>query len=57
MTKNVISNLGIYLVFGLLVGMTLGNSALGVLGGLLLHLTINSIYFNNSTVDKAGSVR
>jgi hypothetical protein len=35
--KNVGSNLGLFLVFGLLAGMLFHNPAAGVLGGLLCH--------------------
>jgi hypothetical protein len=42
--ENGATNLGLFLVFGLLAGMLLNQSALGVLGGLFGHLVINSIY-------------
>lgn len=45
--KNAATNLGLFLVFGLLAGMLFNKPALGVLGGLLSHLVVNSIYHGN----------
>ena len=45
--KNAASNLGLFLVFGLLAGMLFKNPALGVLGGLMCHLLINVLYQGN----------
>ena len=52
MIKHVASNLGIFLVFGLLAGMLFHNSALGVLGGLVCHLLVNSVYNANTAKPK-----
>lgn len=42
--KDVGSNLGLFLVFGLLVGMMFHNPAAGALGGLICHLLISALY-------------
>jgi len=47
MMKNTASNLGLFLVFGLLVGLLFDNLSLGVLGGLVCHLIINNFHHRN----------
>lgn len=51
MMKNVASNLGLFLVLGLLAGMLFKNPALGLMGGLFCHLLI-SCFYDRSDADK-----
>jgi hypothetical protein len=49
MIKHAVSNPGLFLVFGLLVGMLSNRLASGVLGGLICYLIVSGLYHRNST--------
>jgi len=51
---NLVSNPGLFLIFGLLAGMLIHDLALGVLGGLVCHLVLNSIYRPNGPKTPRG---
>jgi hypothetical protein len=49
MIKHAVSNPGLFLVFGLLVGMLSNRLASGVLGGLIGYLIVSGLYHRSST--------